>query len=118
MNNSINIKPGKFFIAMCLVGLTHIAMASFTGTTEESLKSKYSLKQFNKSFYRSASPFTLTTGFQFKGIRQLSSQKTDDGSITYTSMMRFEKGNVTYIYPYKHTVKLPKFKAPAAPLAR
>ena len=111
------IKCRKILIALLMAGATQLAMASFTGSTEESSKNKYSLKNFNKTFYKNASPFSLRAGFQYKGTQVISLQK-DANAITYSSIMRFEKGNTTYIYPYKHTVSVPKFKAPTPPAVR
>lgn len=107
----------KIMTALLFAGATQIAMGSFTGSTDENSKNKYSLKNFNKNFYKSASPFSLRSTFQYKGTQVLSIHR-DDNSTTYQSIMRFEKGNTTYIYPYKHKVSLPKFKAPAPPSVR
>ncbi len=111
------IKFRKALIALLLIGATQIAMGSFTGSTDENSKNKYSLKNFNKNFYKNASPFSLRAVFQFKNTQVISIQK-DVNSITYNTLMRFEKGNTTYIYPYKHTVSVPKFKAPTPPAIR
>lgn len=111
------IKTIKILVVLLIVSATQIAMGSFTGSTEESAKTKYSLKNFNKTFYKSASPFSLRAGFQYKGA-QIVSIKKDANAISYNAVMRFEKGNTTYIYPYKHTVSVPKFKAPSAPVVR
>jgi hypothetical protein len=100
-------------IALLLACVTQIAIASFTGTIGESSKNKYSLKNFNKNFYKKASPYSLRAGFQYKGT-QIMSQQKDATGITYNNMMRYEKGNTTYIYPYKHKVKVAAFKAPSA----
>ena len=40
-------------------------------------------------------------------------QKDATGT-TFNNMMRFEKGNTTYIYPYKHKVKVAVFKTPTS----
>lgn len=117
MVKSHPIKFRKLLIALLMVGATQIAMGSFTGSTDESNKNKYSLKNFNKSFYKTASPFSVRAGFQYKGTQVVSLQR-DANSVTYTTMMRFERGNTTYIYPYKHVVSVPKFKAPAPPTVR
>ena len=108
-----NIKRRKFVIAVLFACATQLAFASFTGTIGESSKDKYSLKNFNKNFYKKASPYSLRAGFQYKGIQTVSQQKNATG-ITYNNMMRFEKGNVTYIYPYKHKVTVATFKTPSA----
>jgi hypothetical protein len=117
MVKKTSIKTTKIVIALLMAGITQIAMGSFTGSTDESTKNKYSLKNFNKTFYKTASPFSLRAGFQYKGTQVISLQK-DANAITYNSLMRFEKGNTTYIYPYKHTVSVPKFKAPTPPAVR
>lgn len=112
------IRVKKVIIALLLVGATHIAMGSFTGRSERKTKNLYSLKNFNKNFYRNASHFSLSAGFQYKGVRFLSQKKEANGDITINSMMRFEKGNTTYIYPYTHKVSVPKFKTPIPPTFR
>ncbi|MCY7421323.1 MAG: hypothetical protein LH478_06215 [Chitinophagaceae bacterium] len=117
MANSKFIQLTKITIALLMVGATQIAMGSFTGSSDENSKNKYSLKNFNKNFYKTASPFSLRSTFQYKGTQILSMQK-DDNTTTYQSIMRFEKGNTTYIYPYKHKVSFPRFKAPAPPTIR
>ena len=108
------IKRRKIVIAILLVCATNLSMGSFTGTVDEKAKEKYSLRNFNKNFYKKASPFSLTAGFQYKGT-QIVNQKKDATGITYNTMLRFEKGNTTYIYPYKHKVSVPLFKAPTPP---
>lgn len=115
MNKVPNIKVKKIMIALLLVSATHLALGSFTGTSEEKSKNKYSLKDFNKHFYKNASPYSLRAGYQFKGS-QIVSLNRDENSVQVNSMMRFEKGNTTYIYPYKHKVVVPKFKTPAPPV--
>lgn len=105
-------------MALLLVSATHIALGSFTGTTEDKARNIYSLKNFNKNFYKFASPFSLRAGFQYKGSQLMSMKKENNGDLSMNSMMRYEKGNTTYIYPYKHKVAVPKFKTPAPPSFR
>jgi hypothetical protein len=111
------IKRRKIAIALLLVCATQISLGSFTGTVDEKAKAKYSLKNFNKTFYKKASPFSLTAGYQYKGTQVLSQQK-DASGITYNSIMRYEKGNTTYIYPYKHKVTVSVFRTPTPPAIR
>jgi hypothetical protein len=112
------LKIYKVLFALLLVGGTDIALGSFTGTTENKAKDLYSLKNFNKNFYRSASPFSLRAGFEYSGIKLLTVKNEASGDLSLSSMMRFEKGNTTYIYPYKHKVTVPKFKTPMPPSIR
>ena len=107
-----NIKRRKLAIAMFLVCATQLAFASFTGSIGESSKNKYSLKHFNKNFYKKASPYSLRAGFVYKGTQTLSQQRDAKG-VTFNNTMRFEKGNTTYIYPYKHKVSVATFKTPS-----
>jgi hypothetical protein len=108
-----HIKRRKLVIVVLLACATQIAIASFTGTIGESSKNKYSLKNFNKNFYKKASPYSLRAGFQYKGTQVMGQQKDATGT-SYSNMMRFEKGNTTYIYPYKHKVKVATFKTPSS----
>lgn len=110
-------KYTKLIAALLLVSATQIAFASFTGSSDEASKNKYSLKNFNKQFYKAGSTFSLRAGFQYKGSQITSLSKTDD-SFGFKTVMRFEKGNTTYIYPYKHQVIVSKFKTPVAPTVR
>src|SRR5437868_3679401 len=118
MKNQSPIQLKKFIIALLLVSATHIAMGSFTGSSDKKTKNLYSLKNFNRNFYKSTSPFSLRAGFEYKGLQLLSQKKEINGDITFNSMMRFEKGNTTYIYPYTHKVSVPKFKSPTPPTFR
>ena len=103
---------------MLLIGATHIAMGSFTGKSEKKSSDLYSLKSFNKNLYKSAFHFSLRVGFEYKGVRFLNQKKEANGDLTINSMMRFEKGNTTYIYPYTHKISVPKFKTPSPPTFR
>lgn len=113
-----NIKYRKVLMALLLVSATHIALGSFTGTTDDKTRNIYSLKNFNKTFYKSASPFSLRAGFIYKGSQLISIKRDGNGDFSINSMMRYEKGNTTYIYPYKHKVSVPKFKTPTPPSFR
>lgn len=108
----------KVIIALILVTATHIAMGAFTGSSEKKSSNLYSLKNFNRNFYRHISNFSLRAGFEYKGTRLLSQRVEPNGDITMISMMRFEKGNTTYIYPYTHKLLGSKFKTPTPPTFR
>jgi hypothetical protein len=118
MKKRYTIKIAKIMLALLLVSAADIAMGSFTGTTDDKVRNLYSLKNFNRNFYKTPSPFSLRAGFQYSGSQLISVKKESNGDLTVNSMMRFEKGNTTYIYPYKHKVPVPKFKTPAPPAVR
>lgn len=115
MKRIFNIEVKRFIIALFIICVAHMALASFTGTMDDKTKAKYSLKNFNKIFYKKASAYSLTAGYQFKGIQLMSEQKNPAGT-TLNLMMRYENGNTTYIYPYKHKVSVSKFKTPSRPI--
>ena len=112
------IRVFKLMIALLLVGATHIAMGSFTGFSEKKSSNMYSLKNFNRNFYKSTSSFSLRAGYDFKGFKVIGQKKEGNGDLSMQSMMRYEKGNTTYIYPYTHKVTVPKFKTPTPPAFR
>ena len=112
------VKVKKIIIALLLVSATHIAMGSFTGRSEKKSNDLFSLKNFNRNFYKGASMFSFRAGFEYKGTRFLSQRKEPNGDLTISSIMRFEKGNTTYIYPYSHKIVVSNFKTPAPPSFR
>lgn len=101
---------------MLFISVAHIALGSFTGSSERKSRNIYSLSNFNKSFYKNLSPFSLRAGFEYKGTQILKQRQDPNGDISFTSMLRYEKGNTTYIYPYKHKVSSPKFSTPSVPI--
>lgn len=92
------------------------AAFSFTGITDEhSRNSKYSLKNLSSLSHKSLSYSAMKSNLQFKGTQLLSATDPQNGS-EINSMLRFDNGNTTYVYPYKFKVKVPtKFKTPVAP---
>lgn len=69
--------------------------------------SGFDFKSNNNSF------FSLQPGIVYKGSI-LNTEKTPQQT-TLQSILTYQKGNTTFIFPYKHKVVLPKFKAPEAP---
>lgn len=110
-------KVKLIILAFLLASATHIAMAAFTGTSEKKSSNLYSLKSFNRNFYRNSSIFSLRSGFVYKGTSLLTQKIEQNGDITVTSMMRFERGNTSYVYPYTHKISVPRFKTPTPPAA-
>ena len=104
------IKKGAFVILLAMGIQVAYAALSFTGIADEKIKvTKYSLKNFSSLTHKGLSFSSLKSGLQYKG-----SQPTKEsifGSET-GSMLRYDNGNTTYIYPYKFKVKAPKFKTP------
>ncbi len=108
----------KVLVAMVLVMVLQVAIAASssvtTGTTEKS-KSKFTLKNLNKNLSKSNLGFTLRAQLPLTGTQIMSVQKKPN-SVQYNSIIRYDKGNTSYIFPYKVKVHVPKFKTPTAPL--
>ena len=103
----------KLLTILLLICATQIAMGSFTGSSDKKSSKMFSLKNFNKNFYKTASPFSLKSTYTFKGFHVTGQNRLANGEVTLNTMMRYENGNTTYIYPYKHKVISPKFKTPS-----
>ncbi len=99
------------------------AAFSFTGITDEKTKSnsnnnnKYSLKNLSAlSSHKNLSYASLKSSMQFRGTQLMPASTTETTNGTeVSSMLKFDNGNTTYIYPYKFKVKVPKFKTPTPP---
>ncbi len=108
----------EFFLAAILTVGVQVAFAaySFTGITDERTKtnSKYSLKNLSALSHKSLSYSSLKSNLQFKGTQLQSAKEIQDG-LEVSSMLKYDNGNTTYIYPYKFKVKVPKFKTPVPP---
>jgi hypothetical protein len=98
---------------------SNMVWATYSGTVDEHTNAnKFSLKnlaQMQKNY--NLSSLRLDNNYSFKSSDELSRQKTANG-VEVQSMIRLEKGNTTYVYPYKYKVQVPKFKTPTAPSLR
>ncbi|MDE3143654.1 MAG: hypothetical protein KGL19_05835 [Bacteroidota bacterium] len=102
----------KIVFAALLIMAVQVAIASFsfTGITDERTKAnKYSLKNLSLYSHRSISISGLKSELQFNGSHSVS-RSNNAGGMEMSSMMQFEKGNTTFIFPYKFKVKFYKDK--------
>lgn len=104
----------KVIIVILLVLAGHFAFG--IGSTEKSSRSNFTLKNASKG----KTTLTPVTGssYKFKGTQFLSVKKDKSNTIQVNSVVRYQSGNTTYVYPYKYKVKAPLFKTPAAPALR
>jgi hypothetical protein len=115
----MNKRPAytKLFFAVMLLFAVELAFGAFTGKSDDN-KDKYSLKNLNSTPKHIYSLSTFSTGsFRYTGSLNMYQQNTGT-QLQVQSMIRMERGNTTYLYPYKYTVKVPKFKTPTAPTIR
>ncbi|MFL9481163.1 hypothetical protein ACI6Q2_00215 [Chitinophagaceae bacterium LWZ2-11] len=106
----------KLIIAALLVTGVQVALASsvLTGVTDDKIKNNnYSLKNLSSLSYKNnLSIHNLNSGLQFRST-QLYTDRAANGVLEMNSSMRFDKGNITYVFPYKLKVKVPKFRTPS-----
>lgn len=104
----------KFFFAALLMLAVEVVFGAFSGRTGDD-KDKFSLKNLNTSNHKLYSLSSLNiNAFHYTGSLNLY-QQNNNNQLQVQSMIRLERGNTTYVYPYKYTVKVPKFKTPVAP---
>ena len=93
----------------------NVAFGSFTGVSIDEHSSKFSLKNL-PALSKSYSLSYLKVGnYRYVGTQQLSQQKVSDTAVEVQSMMRVQRGNTTFVYPYKYKVQVPRFKTPTPP---
>lgn len=109
-------KYTKYMAVALFVLAVEFVHGSFTGNSDGS-KDKFSLRHLG-TVSKSYSLSSLKTGtFRYKGSSEISQQNTG-GNVEVTSMIRLERGNTTYVYPYRYNVKVPRFVTPKAPIVR
>ena len=115
MKRTQNIKK-LGFCALLLMGIqVAYAAFSFTGIADEKIRtSKYSFKHLSSLSHKSLSFSSLKSSLQYKGP-QTSVSKENSNVTEVSSMLRYDNGNTTYVYPYKVKVKAPKCKTPSPP---
>jgi len=87
-----------------------IASFSFIGISDERNKSnKYSLKNLSHTSHNTLSLYSLRSELQYKGSQSININ-TFDGGMGINSMMQYDRGNTTFILPYKFKINLPKDK--------
>jgi len=104
------MKYRKLIAFVVFISMAHMALAAFSGNADDRNKDKYSLKNLNKLSKNYSLTSFRTSTFQFKGFYQVDPVLGSQGS--YLSLQR---GNVTYVYPYKYKVKVPRFVTPTPP---
>ena len=108
---NLTIKYRKCIVVVVCISMAHMALAAFSGNVDDRNKDKYSLKNLNKLSKNYSLTSLRTSTFQFKGFYQVD-QNNKNQSGSYLSLQR---GNITYVYPYKYKVKVPRFVTPTPP---
>ncbi len=110
------LKYQKWVLAIALIMSVQLALAalSFTGIVDDKARnSKYSLRSLNSYNKKGLSLNAIKSSLQYNGIHIPNATPSFQGNEINT-MLQYNSGNTTYIYPYKFKVKVPKFKTPSS----
>ncbi len=102
LRNIAGVSFRTMTISLILSGLTFFAFATIGGDKN---KSKNNSLQSGFTPIRTTRGFTLKEGLDYKGSLILTQVKTSN-SISYNSLITYQKGNATYILPNKYKVSL------------
>lgn len=87
---------------------------AFTGIVDEKAKnSKFTLNSLNKFSKKGLSLSAIKSTLHYKGLTITGNTSSSMlQNVPMSTMMLYNNGNTTYIYPYKIKVKVPKFRTP------
>ena len=106
----------NILLSLCLTLVLLISESSYAstivnGSTEsKKMAEKYSLKNIGNLTHKTATFYTLKSSLEFKGITSFNM----NGSVNNSNYLKYNKGNISYVIPYRHKVVLSKFKTPTA----
>ena len=115
------MKPSKLIftltLAVTLLVGVQTGYAAFTlsgvSTEKRGKQTKFTLKNLNLLNSKSLSYSSLRSTMQYKSIQTLGLQLKGSNNSEMNSMLRFDNGNSSFVFPYKFKVKVPKFKTPS-----
>lgn len=100
----------SFVIITALSSTVH-ASTIVSGTSEsKKVTEKYSLKNLSSLSHKVSTFHDLKSRLLYRGLTVSSSSSAVLGQTNY---LKYNKGNITYVIPYRHKVILPKFKTPS-----
>jgi hypothetical protein len=99
------------FVFITVVSST-VHASTIVSSTSESKKvtEKYSLKNLSSLSHKASTFHDLKSSLLYKGLTVSTSMNAGLGQTNY---LKYNKGNITFVIPYRHKVILPKFKTPS-----
>ena len=99
-------------LAILTVSFTTVQASTIvTGTSEvKKASEKYSLKNLSSLSHKASTFHDLKSSLVYKG---LSVHSNLNGATSQSNYLKYNKGNITYVIPYRHKIILPKFKTPS-----
>lgn len=106
----------NIFFSICLSALLFLTIHSYASTIvngsfeSKKMAEKYSLKNLGNLTHKTATFYTLKSSLEFKGVASVNM----NGSEMNSNYLKYNKGNITYVIPYRYKMVLSKFKTPTA----
>lgn len=97
----------KFFTLSLLSGIVSVAFAD-RGSGKKN-KNRVLLNIASITSLKNGNSFNLKSGLSYKGSL-LATHQTMGNSIMNNSIVTYQKGNTTYIIPYKHKIVMPEMR--------
>ena len=83
---------------------TVVSSSTELKSTTSSIAEKYSLRNIGTASLKTSTFFTLRSSLEYKGMA------AGNANANY---LKFNKGNISYVIPYRYKMVLPRFKTPS-----
>jgi len=104
-------KIGSGFAKKVVIVLALFSMAHYVFAVDGTMDGgKKSTKAF--STLKSDLSFSLSSGYTYRGNKNFGTRRSAN-SIQSNSVITYQRGNVTWVLPYRNKTVLNKFKTPA-----
>ena len=99
------------FVFITVVSSSVHASTIVSGTSDsKKITEKYSLKNLSSLSHKASTFRDLKSSLLYKGLSVSTTMTSGLGQSNY---LKYNKGNITYVIPYRHKVILPRFKTPS-----
>ena len=99
------------FVIITVVSSSVHASTIVSGTSDsKKVTEKYSLKNLSSLSHKASTFRDLKSSLLYKGLSVSTNMTSGLGQSNY---LKYNKGNITYVIPYRHKVILPRFKTPS-----
>jgi subtilase family serine protease len=96
---------------LAVISTTVHASTTITGTiASKKVAEKYSLKNLSSLSHKATTFHDLKSSLVYKGLTVHANM---NGASNQTTYLKYNKGNISYVIPYKHKLILPRFKTPS-----
>ncbi len=105
------VKSILFILSFALAISTSLQASTFSTVSSDAkkLSDKYTLRNLSSLTHKTSTFYTLKSSLEFKGMTSYSNL-----NINAANYLKYNKGNISYVIPYRFKVVLPRFKTPTA----